>query len=215
MDKSNTVMLQSSVNSFHIGAVVLIAHMFHNADGDYPVILTRNLPVIFEFYLYRQTPAEFSAQFNLLPGDGYSGNLCPIFFCRIPGKCAPAAAQLQHGHSLFQVDLTADQVELGLLCLIQVAGFFPVSAGVDHSLIQHAPVEVIADVVVALTYLVGALFFLKIEESGFKNVQFYLPVALYLFLEFYRKDSVEKLIQGGAVPPAVHIGFTQAQGLFI
>jgi hypothetical protein len=65
-----------------------------------------------------------------------------------------------------QLQLAADQVQLGGLCVIEVIGGGPVAAGIDHSFAQHGAKQVVAQIVMHFCHLEGVFTTLQVDETG-------------------------------------------------
>jgi len=87
----------------------------------------------------------------------FSGMLC---------ETAPAAADIQHSHALPRADLAANQLQLVHLRIVQVLCSLPVAAAVVHALVEHQAVQVIAQVVVPYSYVIGPAPALPVDEPG-------------------------------------------------
>ena len=119
--KAKPARLQAAVRNLHILAVVFIPDVFHDTDRDDRVILTLHFAVILQPQLHRQPFAAFHPQGNLFFGNGHPQDARAVFFRGIFGEAAPSTAEFKHMHALFKPDLAANQIEFGLLSLIQIA----------------------------------------------------------------------------------------------
>ena len=129
---------------------------------------------------------------------------------RVSHESAPAAADVEHPHAGLETQLLADQLQLGLLRLVQRVRAFPVAAGVSHARAEHGLIEIIAKIVVSLADLPGALGVLAVEDAlaqhGKKQAQrFHLPIQLR------PQDVGEEIVELVRIPVAVHVGFSQAE----
>ena len=123
---------------------------------------------------------------------------------------APAAADIQHAHTRLELQLLANQTQLGLLGLFKRRRLFPVGAGVLHERVQHTAEQVVAKIVVLFAYDPCAFFTLQIEQSGRGDAQGVFQIARELIFKTGTQHAGEKGIQTFALPPAVHVAFSQA-----
>src|SRR5690606_41016038 len=98
-------------------------------------------------------------------GDGHAHAADAVALGGELQRLAPAAADVEHAHAFAQAELAADQVQLGLLRIVEVVGPAPVAAAVDQPLAKHGAVQVVAQVVVALADLVAAATGLQVEQA--------------------------------------------------
>ena len=117
---------------------------------------------------------------------------------------------IEDAHTLFQTDLAADQIELGFLGGVERFGFTPIAAGIDHARVEHAPVEVITDVVVLFADLAHVQP-LWIEDHALDGQKRQSRIEFDPILQLPGQAPVQELVDCLAVPPAIHIGLTQPQ----
>ena len=166
VNKGDAALLEAAIDNLHISAIVLVADVLHDADRDHGVVGAFYLAIVLQAQLDGQAPAQLHAQRDLLLGHSHPQHLGAVLFGRILGKAAPAAAQLKHAHARLEANLFADQLELGVLCLIQRGGVLPVAAGIVEALVEHGPVQVVAQVIVMLADLKGHRGGLEVQQPG-------------------------------------------------
>ena len=83
----------------------------------------------------------------------------PVFLCGLNEQEPPAAADVQERHSLLQIQLLQDIINLVHLCLIERIVFMQeIAAGIAQCFIQPELIEIVADVIMALDFLLLILF---------------------------------------------------------
>ena len=125
-------------------------------------------------------------------------------------EAAPARADVEHGHPRLETDLAADQVELCFLRLVEGRCVLPVAAGIDHPLVEHPLVEIVADVVVLLGDL-GDLGALRVEDRCAERLEDDAEVELEVVFEVGGRGPVDRAIEIVAVPPAVHVALADGE----
>ena len=80
-----------------------------------------------------------------------------------------------------------------------------------HIAVQHAAEQVVAQIVMLFAHHPGAFGVLKIENPCAKHPQRIFKMGRKLIFQTGFKHIGEKQIQPFALPPAIHITFTQAQ----
>src|SRR5207253_8116803 len=90
---------------------------------------------------------------------------------RVFGKAGPAAAQIEHGHARLETDLAADELEFRFLRVVErLRAPAVVRAGVEHAPVEHALVEIVADVVMPPHRFRRARTRLAIEEKRLRDL---------------------------------------------
>ena len=108
--------------------------------------------------------------------------------------------------------MRADEIELVLLRLGQVLRVLPVRRTCRPcALIEHARVEIVADVVVRLDRSARARLALHVEDDGLDGLRLQAPVALDLLLEVGAHDLVDEDVERVGLPPAVHVRLAQTE----
>ncbi len=127
-------------------------------------------------------------------------------------QAAPATADVEQRHARFQLQLAADQIELGELGLVERLRVFPVAAAVGHGIVEHQLEQVVAQVVVLLRHLAGAAQALPVTQGVGEYLKRQHPAVLAQVVAAGAQHAERELIQGVAVPPAVHVGLAEPQG---
>ena len=79
-----------------------------------------------------------------------------------------------------------------------------------HERVQHAAEQVIAEIVMLFADDPGAFFTLQVKQSGRGDTQGVFQIAGELIFQTGTQHAGKKDIQTFALPPAVHIAFSQA-----
>ncbi len=135
-----------------LGVTDVLAHLDR---GDGVVRAALAVPVVLAHHPHPFAQAALAHPLadvrRLFPGQRDGGDLCPVPFGGVQGERAPAAADVQQPGAGHEVQLAADQLQLGPLGVGGgEAGLLarPVAAGVGHGLVEEQGVEVVGQVVV-------------------------------------------------------------------
>ncbi|OIQ88743.1 hypothetical protein GALL_293990 [mine drainage metagenome] len=164
VQQEQTVIFKDPLDSIKIGTVIFLPDMLEHTYRYNLVELPVDVAIVLELEAHWQADATLLGKFQLFVRDRDADHLDPVAFGGKAGQSTPAAANLQQALSRFEFELAANQVELVVLGVFKIVGMRPVAAGVAHAAVQHSLEHVVADVVVALTDLVGAFFGLQIEQ---------------------------------------------------
>ncbi len=146
----------------------------------------------------------------LLGGDRHSEDLTAVLLARVHREPAEPAPEIEHAHPGLEARLLADEVELGVLRLLEVLGVLPVTAGVHHATAQHDLVEIVADVVVRLGDLLGALAALHVGDERLEREQLHPQAALDLLLDVDPEELLDEEVERFALPPLLHVRLAEA-----
>ncbi len=124
---------------------------------------------------------------------------------------APATADVEYAHAALQADLACDEIELRFLRGVERLYVLPIPARVDHARIEHALVEVVAEVVVLLPHAESAAPALHIDEVR-RDSQQHSARRAQMLLDIVVQDASQHLIQLLAIPPTFHVGLARPQG---
>lgn len=207
--------LHDLVHAIQKKLIVVPAHVLHHAHADHPLEFPAGLgqvPVVHKLYgqqvlkaLGLDAPLELLV---LLLTQGDAGAADAVLLGGPDEQEAPAAADVQQGHPLLEVELFQNVVHLVHLGLVEgVVLPAEIAAGIAEGFIQPQLVKIVADVVVALDLLL--LVFLG---GGGENELFQGALVLGE-LPHLPHEVVQGIVQ---VPldlqGAVHIGLPQGQG---
>lgn len=172
VQQRQTVRRQCAPHHLHEGAEVAPADVLEHADAGYPIegFAAVEFAVVLQPELDRQSGVALLCPLRLFARYGDAGAAHAAVFGGVAEQAAPAATDVQQVHAGTQVQLAADQFELGLLRRREVGGVLPVAAGVGHARVQHRRVEIVAEVVVAFADLPGATRRLPIQQAGAEGV---------------------------------------------
>jgi len=134
---------------------ILEPHVFEHADARHLVIpaLARQISVVAQ--LDRDAAGQACGlnaglcllQLALTQRDAVRND--PVVLCRVHDECAPATPHVEQPFTRAQLQLAANVLELGHLCLFEREVWtLEVSTGVHHPLVQPQTIEVIGDVIV-------------------------------------------------------------------
>ena len=154
--------------------------------------------------------AMLACKTGLLPRQGHPGHLHAIAFGEEPACTAPSTPYIQDPGIRLKVQLAGNQLQFRFLSLVQGFGSAPVAAGVHHRLIQHLAVEIIPHVVVLPGDLLGSGTVLHVQEPR-KPEDHDLVEPGYLIIQAGTQHPGKKFVQCLAIPPAIHIGLTEAK----
>ena len=157
---------QAALGHSHVGVVVFLSDVFKHAQADDAVKALAQASVVHEAKGHRQALAQLAAQRRLLGRDGHARAADAVAFGGVLHEAAPAAANVEHMHARLQAQLLADEFQLVLLGFVQVAGAFPEGAGVGHATVEHGRVKCIAQVVMLMPNLPGAVFGLQVQPAS-------------------------------------------------
>ncbi len=137
------------------GRIVGNAHVLDDADRRDLVVPRVGREIAHVAILDEAAPLEPLAldargrPLRLLARQGDPVRLHPVVLGGPDAEAPPAATDVEHPLPRLQAELTADQVELLRLRLLELAVGVPVvRAGVDHQRVEEERVEVVGDVVV-------------------------------------------------------------------
>src|SRR5262249_25927455 len=129
---------------------------------------------------------------------------------RHPREADESATEIQDPHSWREVRLFADQIELVLLRLVEGLGVLPISAGVDHALVQHHFIEIVSEIVMLLRDLAGSTAALHVREDGLEGEQLESEASGDLLLDIDAQEFLDEQIERFALPPPIHVRFAEA-----
>mgnify|MGYP000877421249 CR=1 FL=1 len=110
-----------------------------------------------------------------------------------------------------EADLAADEVELGFLCRIDIGDpLGPVAAAAGHAGIERGAIG-IGFIVVHAGNALRAADGLHVEEARLQHLEDKPRGNAERLVDPGGKHTIEEFGQIGSVPPAVHIGFAEAQ----
>ena len=157
-------------------------------------------------------PEQISrASRGLLPGRGDPRDPHAVLGRREPGEAAPAATDVEQPHSGLQAQLGADQLQLVLLGLVEVVGTAPVAARVDHALVEHPFVHVVAEVVVGARVPAGPPHRLAVAGAGLDDVQCECGSGPHQRAQIEGLHLGDELVELVGVPPALLVGLAEAE----
>ena len=147
--------LQRPVQDACVGRVLLLADVFAHLDRAHRVELGVgvDLAVVLQSHLDAIGQAAVGDplrdQVALLGREGDSGGVHPVSLGGVQDQRTPSAADVEQPHPGSQVELPADQVELGTLGIDQrLVGPGEVRRRVGHRVIEQQLVELVGQVVV-------------------------------------------------------------------
>ncbi len=154
--------------------------------------------------------AELPPVLGLLLRNGDAGDGNAVFFRRVLRHAAPAAADVEQLHARFEPEFTAGEIEFRLLRLIQRCGVLPVAATVNHALVQHTLEQIVAAIVMRLADLERPPPALQVDEMAERPARHLLRNRQPL-VNACAKHARKHFIQPFGIPPAVHVGFAEAE----
>ena len=127
----------------HQTLVVAIADVFDHADRDDLVedpakLLVIELPIVAAGNGHRQAVAAIFRVCRLFQRNRNADHFDAVDARRIVREAAPAAADVQHTFAALQLELAADEIELGPLCRVEITRILPIGTGIGHRRAQHA-----------------------------------------------------------------------------
>ncbi|BAK11154.1 hypothetical protein PAJ_1074 [Pantoea ananatis AJ13355] len=215
MQQKNSVWLEVAIDRGKVGWVVFRPHVFEHPHRDDAVKLLIQIAIILKQDSDIQPFAALLRQLLLFCRDRHALYADAIVSCCISRQTAPATANIQQGHTGFQLQLATDHVQFGFLCRLKRSGVFPVAAGVLHVRIEHQGKKVITQIIVRFADLPGPFFRLQVNQPGQRNAHDILHVMRKLLIKLMFQRPMKKHIQPLALPPAVHITFAQPQGALL
>ncbi len=114
------IVLDHRAGLFEIGPVVLVADVLEHAHRDDLVGLALEQAVVLDLELDGQVLVALAAIGGLVGRDGDADAARAVFFGGKAHEGAPAAADVPHQLAGLEADLAADEVELGLLRLVDI-----------------------------------------------------------------------------------------------
>ena len=184
--------------------------MFEHANGVDRVEAFVDFPIVLQADLDRQAGTKRAGIIGLFLRYGDADAFDPIVFGGVFQCLAPAAADVEHALAGLQLELAADQVELGSLRVIEMGCLGPIAAGIHQPLAQHGLEQVVAEVVVHLADLECPLATLQVDEArlqvGEQGVE-----GFQLLVEPGSEQSGAQAGQVVGIPPAVHVTLAQPQ----
>ena len=141
---------QSVPDDFEELSVVPVANVLQTSDGDDAIERPRDIAVVLDAQLHRQPDGPRRPERRLLAGERDACHRRSIALGRESGESAPSAADVEHAHAWRERELSADQIELRLLRLLErLRSAAPVGTGVRHVLrVEHRFEEIVAEIVV-------------------------------------------------------------------
>ena len=166
MEQEQAAWFQNLLGAVHKKLVITASHMLCHSHAHHPVerpvhlwqipvIHERNFQKIFQILL----PDPAFKFFVLLMAERDPHAVNAVFFRRLDKKKSPAAANVEKGHSLGQMQLFQNVIHFVDLRLVQAVVLMKkIAAGIAHRLVQPQLVKVISYIVVALDLLLLVLF---------------------------------------------------------
>jgi hypothetical protein len=122
----------------------------------------------------------------------------------------PAAADVEQPHARPEIELAADQIQFGLLRLVEGAGVFPIAAAIGHAWPEHRLIEIVSQIIVDFAHPPGAAGVLAVEnprhQDGEQKAQ-----RLHLAVQPRAQDSFEKPVESRRIPVSIHVGLAQSE----
>ena len=109
------------------------------------------------------------------------------------------------------MQLSADQIELRFLGAVEVVDTLPVATAVDHPLVEHALVQVVADVVVSGRVGGGATNRLPVEDLCSQRHPNQVRGQLHPAPQVCGEDLREELVDPFGTPPTVLVCLAEAE----
>ena len=168
------------------------------------------LAVVGQLKAHGQVLRLLCTQPGLFFGDGQAHAVHAMAAGRVQHQTAPAATNVEQRHARLQLQLLANQLQLGLLRLRQRLGTRPIAAAVGHGRIQHGLVQIVAQVVMHLAHLPGAVLRLQVGQARLERRP--QPTrSAHLLVQPRPQDAGDEFVHLVAIPPAIHITLAQAQ----
>ena len=213
VEEAEALGAEAAVDGLHKGAEVFVADVFEHADRDDAVEGFVDLAEVLEADLDGEVGAGGAGPVVLLGGEGDAGDVGAVALGHEAREAAPAAADVEDGHAGVEFEFAADEVELGLLGLVEGAGAVaPEGAGVDHAAVEHGLVELVAAVVVAVDVVGGAAAVLEVGDAGPEAAEPGAPVVAEGIADVGVGGAGGEFVEGVAVPPALDVGLAEAEG---
>ena len=204
MQEEQPVVDQQTLGGLEIGRVVAMSNMLEHAERIDAIEPAAQAPIILQQDFHGQPSATLGGRSGLILRNGHARDAHAIPLGRKLRSAAPTAADIEHVHARPQSQLATDEIELGFLGLFQRLRMQPVGAAVDHAFVEHARVQIVADVVMLAADREGSRGCLGIQEPGTERSP-YLTEAGKALLEAGAKDTEQHLIQSFALPLTVHV----------
>jgi hypothetical protein len=141
VQQEQAILAQAAACHPEVVLVVAMAHMLEHADrGDAVEALPPvrvELAVVGQLDAHRQSLQPLLCPAGLFARDGQADAAHAVMLGGMTHQPAPAAADVEQGHAGAQLQLAADQIELGQLRLFQRGAVAPVAAAVGHGRVEH------------------------------------------------------------------------------
>jgi len=118
--------------------------------------------VIAEDDIYRQVRTEPSCEFVLRSRNRNPRHMTSIILSRMFGKRSPAATDVEDPITLFDAELSSDEIVFVVLGFIEAIGISPIGARIRHCRTEHLLEELVAHVIVGPSDLNRPVFGLEI-----------------------------------------------------
>ena len=212
MTQEHPVILERFANLRHESAVILETNVFDHAGGNRTIEFVGNIAIILQANFNRQPAAHILGIFLLLFGNGNTNHTASVIFRGEFREATPATADVEESHLGAQSELATNQIHFAALRLRQIRCAFKISARVLHRRIEHRLEKIVSEIVVPFYDRRGTLACLAIGEKRSGESENISPIQRNRFLELGATGAKTHLIERFAIPPAVHVGFTQTKG---
>ena len=190
---------------------ILRADVFHHPDRGDAVECPAHVAIVELLDGHRQVGRPLAGDLHLLRSRADAGHLDAVALSGERGETTPAAADVEHSHPGLERELATDQVELRVLCCGEIVCFAPVAAAVDHPRVEHALVQVVADVVVRARIGRSTPEGLPVAHGRLGGQQDEVRPRAQGGAEIGQLDLDEELVHPVRIPPAVLIGLAEAE----
>ena len=208
----DAVVAEIAVDDVHEVPMILPPDVFAHANRNDGVVAAGDVAVVLQADLDGQLEriGFCLPPLLLFSGDGHAEHLTPVPLRSVDREAAPPASEIEHLHPWREADLAAHQIELRFLRLIQSPRVLPVGARVDHALVEHDLVQIVAEVVVRSGDVVGARAALHVRQERAHGQPPPPPGAGDLLLKVGAKDLLDEHVERLTVPPAIYVRLAEA-----
>src|SRR5436309_2493232 len=179
------------------------AHCPIKALGDFAIVAQLN------FHVQSATPTLRVTK--LLPRNCYPDDLATVVASGITGQSAPAAADVQQSEAGSQTQPLANPIQLPQLRRGEIVALGKERTGILHVRIEHCREKIVAQIVMHAADFSGASGSLLVDEKRSEKCPDIGKFKFETFLESGANGAATHLIQGVAVPPAIHVGFPETE----
>lgn len=127
---------------------------------------------------------------------------------------APAAPDVEQAHAGVQSEFSADQIQLPFLGFRQIRRATEIGAGILHLGIQHRLKEFISQIVVSFADNPCPVRALEVDKNRGGDGNQGREIQQDAFIDPSPECPAAHLVQGIAIPPAIHVGLPQTQCAF-